>query len=268
MAFRESEVGKCGDLVVDILRGPAGNTVRSHTFIHPGPEAFDAFRRSFRPHRPPQLVGLGRREAGDIDRHLHELFLKNRYTEGLRQAAAQQRMRIGDLLGAVTAADVGMDRAALDRTRPNQRDLDHEIVETTWAQPRQRRHLGPALDLENPDGIGRAEHVVDRGILRWDRCEVERPAVMITNEIKHAVQHGQHTETQQVELDQPGRRTVVLVPLDDRSPGHSSPLHGHDLGHRTITDDHSAGMDTQVPGETQELPGQIHDLHRNFMIIR
>ncbi len=41
-----------------------------------------------------------------------------------------------------------MHHVALDRAGPDDRDLDHHIVETFRLHPRQRRHLRAALDLE------------------------------------------------------------------------------------------------------------------------
>src|SRR5207253_9070809 len=41
------------------------------------------------------------------------------------------------------------------------RDLDDEVVVTPRLQPRQHRHLPAALDLEDADRVGVADHVVD-----------------------------------------------------------------------------------------------------------
>lgn len=41
-------------------------------------------------------------------------------------------------------------------------NLDDEIVEFPWLQARQHAHLRPALDLEDADRIGPADHVIDR----------------------------------------------------------------------------------------------------------
>ena len=67
------------------------------------------------PHGLAELVGLGGREPGDVDGHLHELLLEQRHPEGLGQGPLQQRVQVGHRLGAVAAADVGVDRTALDR---------------------------------------------------------------------------------------------------------------------------------------------------------
>ena len=59
------------------------------------------------------------------------------------------------------ALQVGMHHAALDRAGPDDRDLDDEIVELLRLEPRQHRHLRPALDLEHADGVGAMGHLVD-----------------------------------------------------------------------------------------------------------
>ena len=61
-----------------------------------------------------------------------------------------------DRFFAVPPAKVRMHHAALDRTRPHDRHLDHEIVEAARPEPRQHRHLRAALDLEDADRVGAA----------------------------------------------------------------------------------------------------------------
>jgi hypothetical protein len=77
-----------------------------------------------------ELIGLGSRKAGGIDRHLHELFLEQRHPEGLRQAALKTRMQVRNRLCPVTPAQVGMNRSSLDRAGADESHLDDEVVET------------------------------------------------------------------------------------------------------------------------------------------
>ena len=58
-----------------------------------------------------------------------------------------------------------MHHVALDRPGPDDRHLDHQIVEAARPHPRQEVHLRPAFDLEDAERVGAAEHVVDRRIL-------------------------------------------------------------------------------------------------------
>jgi len=77
------------------------------------------------------------------------------------QRLFQQRVVIGPAFPALLAADVRVHRAALDRSGPDQRDFDGEVVELRRLEPRQRRELGPALHLEHADRVGAAQHGVD-----------------------------------------------------------------------------------------------------------
>ena len=52
-----------------------------------------------------------------------------------------------------------------DRAGADDGDFDDEIVEAVGLEPRQRRHLRARLDLEHADGVGRAQHPIDRGIV-------------------------------------------------------------------------------------------------------
>ena len=64
-----------------------------------------------------------------------------------------------------------MNHAALDRPGPHDRDLDHQVVELLGLQPRQHRHLGPTLDLEDADRVGMLDHVVGGGVFGGDGRE-------------------------------------------------------------------------------------------------
>ena len=143
----------------------AGDAALGHALVQARPQALHALAAALRAHRLAQLVGLSRREPGDVDRHLHELLLEQRHAERLVQRALEQRVQVGHRLGAVAPPDVGMHRPALDRPGADERDLDDEVVEGAGLEPRQRRHLRPALDLEHADRVGAAQHVVDRVVL-------------------------------------------------------------------------------------------------------
>ena len=73
---------------------------------------------------------------------------------------------------SLAALQIGMHHVALDRAWAHDRDLDDEIVEFPRSKPRQHVHLRAALDLEHADGVGLAQHVVDRRILARHGREV------------------------------------------------------------------------------------------------
>ncbi len=200
-------------------------------------------------------------KPGAVDRELHELFLEQRHAERLLQARLRQRMDVGDLLLAVAAPQVGMHRTALDRAGPDERDLDHEVVETTRPQARQRRHLRPALHLEHTDGVGRAQEVVHLVLLR-DRREVDVDA-LAAHHVDREVQHRQHAEAEQVELHQSRGRAVVLVPLEHRTALHARPLDRAELHERPVGHHHAAGVDAEVAGKVDHRARELERERRD-----
>ena len=76
-----------------------------------------------------------------------------------RRTGSSEGVVVGDLevgvhAQALAALDVRVDRAALDRPRAHDRDLDREVVEVLRARAPQRAHLRAALDLEDAGGLG------------------------------------------------------------------------------------------------------------------
>ena len=129
-------------------------------------------------HGLAQLVGLGRGEPGHVDDDLHQLLLEDRHPQGALQGGLQEGVGVGDGLGATAPADVGVDGVALDGAGPDEGHLDGQVVEAAGLDPGQGAHLGPALDLEHPHGVGPAEQVVD-GVLLGKRGQVEGDAVVV-----------------------------------------------------------------------------------------
>ncbi len=86
-----------------------------------------------------------------------------------------------------------MHHVALDRPRPDDRDLDHDVVKTFRLHPRQRRHLRPALDLENADRVGLLHQLESRRVILREVREIERPAAFAT-ELERVLHHRHHAE--------------------------------------------------------------------------
>ncbi len=256
VALGEAVVRERLHLRVDLVGDVAGDAALGHAGVEPLAQALHPLHRALRAHRLTQLVGLGRREAGHVDRHLHQLLLEQRHAERLAERVLEQRVEVGDRLLAVAAADVGVHRAALDRARPDQRHLDHEVVEAARLEARQRGHLGARLDLEHAHRVGPAQHRVDV-VLLGDRRQVDLIAAVLGDQVDGVVQRRQHPEPEQVELHQPRRGAVVLVPLQHRPLLHPSPLDGADLDHRAVAHHHPARMDAEVPRRVLDLSRQL-----------
>src|SRR6266487_2990032 len=95
-----------------------------------------------------------------------------------------------------------MHHATGDRSRPNDANLDDEIVESHRSQPWQHRHLGTAFDLEHTDRIALADHLVGRRILRFDRGDGKLDAAMLAQKLEAKIELRQTAETEQVDFKQ------------------------------------------------------------------
>ena len=137
--------------------------------------------------------------------------------------------REGDGLLAAAAAKIGVDHVALNGAGSDDGDLDDEIVETAGLEPRQHVHLRPALDLEHADRIRPAQHVVDDGVVARHRAERDILAVMGLQESEGLADAGEHAKAEHVDLEQPERIEIVLVPFDDGAVLHGGIADGDHL---------------------------------------
>src|SRR5712692_3003480 len=112
-------------------------------------------------HRAPEHVGPTRRHARDPHRDLDDLLLVEDHSQRVLEDRLQQRMWIGDLLATLLSPDVRMNRIALDRPGPDDRYLDHQVVEALRPGAGECLHLRARLDLKYPDGVGIAAHLED-----------------------------------------------------------------------------------------------------------
>ena len=207
-----------------------------------------------RPHRPSEGVRARRGEPGDLDRDPHHLLLVEDHPETVPEHRLEARMKVVDRLEALLPPEVGMDRVALDGPRADDRHLDHQVVQALRARLGERLHLGPALDLEDADGVGRLEHLEDLRNLLRQPVEVEAQAAVVLDQLDRLVDRGQHPEAQQVQLDQLQRLDVALVVLGHDAAGHRRSLQRGDIDQRCGGDQHPAGVDRQVAGKAVD-PG-------------
>lgn len=170
-------------------------------------------------------------------------------------------MQVGHVFLARAAADVRMHRPALHGgARPDERDLDDEVVVFARLQPGERAHLRARLDLEHADRVGPAQHVVHRRLFFRDGLQRELLARRLAHEVERVLQGCEHAEPEQVELHEPHPRAVVFVPLQHGAILHARVLDRHDLAHRAIGEHHAARVDAEVAGgEGQHLLGELDD---------
>ena len=125
-------------------------------------------------HASSELVGLARGKTRACDGDAHRLFLEQRHAQGLAEHFLQLGLGIDHRLLALAPAEIRMHHIALDRTRPDDRHFDDEIVKSARLDPRQHRHLRAALDLKGAERVGLADHRIGLGILGGDGGEIER----------------------------------------------------------------------------------------------
>ena len=83
------------------------------------------------------------REPGDLDRDPHHLLLVEDHAHRVAEDRLEARVEVGHRLEALLPAEVRVDGVALDRARPDDRDLDDEIVEAASAATSAASASGP-----------------------------------------------------------------------------------------------------------------------------
>ena len=83
------------------------------------------------------------------------------------------------------------------------------------------------------------------------------------NELERAADDREHAEREHVDLEEPQRFEVVLVPLDDAALGHRGVLHRNELGERPARDDETPDvlrkMTRKADDRRDELDEMAHD---------
>jgi hypothetical protein len=158
---------------------------------------------------------------------------------------------------ALPPPQIRMHHVALDRTGPDDRHLDDQVVELVGLQPGQHRHLGPALDLEHPHAVGLGQHVVDALHLDRHVGQVDdRLAVVGAQHAERPLDGGQHAQRQHVDLHQLQAVDVVLVPLDEGAVLHRRVADRHGLVQPPLGQHEAADVLRQVARVLQQLGGQ------------
>ena len=74
-------------------------------------------------------------------------------------------MQVGHRIITTATANIGIYGIALNGTGANERHFNNDVVKGTWLDSRQCGHLSTGFHLEDPNGVGLAEEVVDRFFL-------------------------------------------------------------------------------------------------------
>ena len=149
-----------------------------------------------------------------------------------------------------------MDHVALDGAGPHDRHLDHEIIERARLEARQHVHLRPAFDLENADRLRLAQHVVGRFVLAREIGERQIFPLVRGHQIERTADAGEHPEAQHIDLHQPDRGQIVLVPFDECALVHRPVADRHDLHERAARQHEAADVLRQMAREADQFLGQ------------
>ena len=171
-------------------------------------------------------------------------------------------MRILDRRSSLPPLEERPDHAADDRARPDDRDLDDDVVEAPRGVPRQRRHLRAALDLEEADRVGGVQHPVDRRIVLRQVREIHLDPLVRADHRDRLLDRREHAEAEQIHLHDAEVRAVVLVPLHDDAARHGRRLERHDLVEPARRDDDAARVLAEMARQVLDLEQEAQEVAR------
>ena len=156
---------------------------------------------------------------------------------------------------ALPPPDVRVDCSPLDRPRPHDRDLDDEVVEVLRPRTANRLHLRAALDLEDADGVGRADRLEGLRVVERDARQVDSLTAHARDFLDAALDRREHPQAEQVDLQEARVSARVLVPLDHLPALHRRGHHRAAVDQRSRRDHHPA----RVLGEMAWQPVRLLD---------
>src|SRR5436190_10468206 len=211
--------------------------------------------------RLAQVVGLARREAGDLLRDLQVLLLVD--ARPVRDAGdrLEPRVDVGDLLLAVLAARV--DRDVLHRARPVERDERDQILEDGRLDLLERLAHARRLELEDAGRVALREHPVDLLVVERQL----RPVDAVADELLCALEDVEVAEAEEVHLQEAERLDVAAVELRNDFLVGSLLLERDVLRQRPVADHHAGGVDRVRADEPFERLGEIDNLARCWVRV-
>ena len=146
------------------------------------PDADLTLQLGFR-QQPPHPVRLVPAAAGHDPQDLDDLLMEDDHSVGLAQRLGQIGVRITRGGASVPGLDEGAHHVGGDRSRPEERDIDDQIVEVGGLQPPHQITLARRFDLEAAQRLGGTDEpvrgrVAGRHLLRVVQVEAfpRRPA--------------------------------------------------------------------------------------------
>ncbi len=104
-------------------------------------------------------------------------------------------MRIGDLLFLLAPPHVRVHHLADDWPRPNDGDLNNNVIELLRVIPGQGSHLSSALDLKHADCISLLQSAVDLIVL-WQLGQIDFVSVVSWDQLQTIFEHSHHAQAE------------------------------------------------------------------------
>ena len=118
-------------------------------------------------------VGAGQLDAAQAVEDAHDLFLKDHDAVGLAQDFLHDRVRVGRLLAAVLAVDVGVHHAAAERAGAVQGRAGDDVADVVRLHALEQLADAVGFELEHALGVaalqqGEGRRVVERQLVQVD----------------------------------------------------------------------------------------------------
>jgi len=145
------------------------------------------------------------------------------------------------------------------RARPEEGVDGDDVLEGVRLEGADEGPHGPALELEDPDGVRPADEVEGEGVVEGDVVDVDPDPRGGLDELEGALDRREVAETEEVHLEEAhGLDPVHLVLGDDLRPVPLL-LDGDDVGEGAGRDDDGGGVDRVLAAETLEAAGGVDD---------
>jgi hypothetical protein len=141
---------------------------------------------------------------------------------------------------SLAAAKKGMQHVARNWAGPDDRHLNHDVIETGGPHARKNGLLRAAFHLEESDGIRFLQCAVDEWVVLRQMRQIHRLFIVLWDRRQTVLQDRHHAQPQQIDFDDLHVRAIVFVPLDDMAPGHGCGFQRNDGIKLALTDDEAA----------------------------
>ena len=162
------------------------------------------------------LIGLGQRAPGQ-DRHQTEhLLVEDHDPTGLGQGLDEIGVGIGRFGPAMSSFEEGTDHVAFHRPRPEQRDINDQVLERLGGELPDQLTLTRGLDLKAPQRSSGLDERKRGGVIASHAVDVHGHPVDAAH-LLHRIRHCRlHPDAQQIQLEETEIFYVVLVELAHR----------------------------------------------------